>query len=76
MDFGLFRTDHPPAALSFDSPHGSQGFRHAVSHPVAMRDLVETVGGSHRANLHWLEKDVKLVVCQVHEFTTPFLSFK
>jgi hypothetical protein len=57
VDLDLFGADHAPAAFGFHAAHGGQGPGHAVAEAVAVRHLVEAVGGRHRAYGDGFEED-------------------
>lgn len=43
MDLAHFSADHSPASFRLDAAHGSDGTGHAMSHAVAVRNLIEAI---------------------------------
>jgi hypothetical protein len=54
----ILSTHHTPSTFSLDAAHGCHHAGAQISHPVAMRYLVETIWRLHGPNAYWFEQDV------------------
>jgi len=62
MNFHLFGANNAPTAFRFYPPHFCERPRHAVSHAITVRRLVETIRRYDRPDFYGLTEDVKFVI--------------
>src|ERR1700681_4019029 len=74
MDLHFLRADDRPTAFCFHAAHGGVGLRSGVTHPIAVRDLVEAVLGDYGTDLDGFKQNVEAGITG-HCVTLRLLEF-